>query len=57
MSTKETDERFMRRCIQIARNGLLKAKPNPSVGAVIVGPGGEIIGEGWHRKCFRWAAR
>ncbi|MDD6854284.1 MAG: bifunctional diaminohydroxyphosphoribosylaminopyrimidine deaminase/5-amino-6-(5-phosphoribosylamino)uracil reductase RibD [Prevotella sp.] len=47
MVTKETDERFMRRCIQIARNGLLKAKPNPSVGAVIVDAGGRIIGEGY----------
>lgn len=41
----------MRRCIQIARNGLQTAKPNPAVGAVIVVPtadgGQRIIGEGY----------
>ncbi len=37
----------MRRCLQIARCGLRRAKPNPSVGAVIVGPGGRILGEGY----------
>lgn len=43
----ETDEKYMRRCIQIARGGLLTAKPNPSVGAVIVAEDGRIIGEGF----------
>ncbi len=37
----------MRRCLQIARGGLLTAKPNPSVGAVIVAADGRIIGEGF----------
>ncbi len=37
----------MRRCLQIARCGLRRAKPNPSVGAVIVAPGGRILGEGY----------
>ena len=44
---KEKDEMYMRRCIQIARGGLLTAKPNPSVGAVIVAEDGRIIGEGF----------
>ena len=43
----------MRRALQLARNGLLDAHPNPMVGAVIVAPDGRIIGEGWHRKCGR----
>ena len=30
------DERYMRRCIQLAKNGRQNAKPNPMVGAVIV---------------------
>ncbi len=47
MTNLETDEKYMRRCIQIARGGLLTAKPNPSVGAVIVAAGGRIIGEGF----------
>ena len=37
----------MRRCLQIARGGRLTAKPNPSVGAVIVAADGRIIGEGF----------
>lgn len=43
------DERYMARCLQLARHGLLTAAPNPMVGAVIVHQG-RIIGEGWHRR-------
>lgn len=50
------DEKYMRRCIQLASNGWLEARPNPMVGAVIVcpsssGDGGRIIGEGYHVRC------
>ena len=45
------DERFMRRALQLARQGGGHTSPNPMVGAVIVGPDGTILGEGWHRKC------
>ena len=45
------DEKFMRRCIQLARNGQQNAKPNPMVGAVIVSGDGRIIGEGYHARC------
>lgn len=41
----------MRRALQLARQGAGHTSPNPMVGAVIVGPDGTIIGEGWHRKC------
>ena len=44
------DEKFMRRCIQLAKNGQQNAKPNPLVGAVIV-HNGRIIGEGYHVRC------
>ena len=44
------DEKFMRRCIQLAKNGRQNAKPNPMVGAVIVYDG-RIIGEGYHVRC------
>lgn len=37
----------MRRCLQLAANGLLTTKPNPMVGAVIVAADGHIIGEGF----------
>ena len=41
----------MRRCLQLAANGLLLARPNPMVGAVIVAEDGRIIGEGYHVRC------
>ena len=41
----------MRRALQLARQGAGHTSPNPMVGAVIVGPDGTIIGEGWHCKC------
>ena len=44
------DERYMRRALQLARNGLGDVSPNPMVGAVIVAPDGTVIGEGWHRR-------
>ena len=44
------DERYMRRCIQLARNGFHGARPNPMVGSVIV-YGDRIIGEGYHVRC------
>lgn len=40
----------MARCIQLARNGLCNAAPNPMVGAVIV-HNDTIIGEGYHARC------
>lgn len=43
-------EKYMRRALQLARNGEGFAHPNPMVGAVIVAPDGRIIGEGWHRR-------
>ena len=45
-----TDEIYMRRCIQLAKNGQKNAQPNPMVGAVIVHDG-KIIGEGYHVRC------
>ncbi len=46
-SPEETDIRYMRRCIQLAENGLQTTSPNPMVGAVVVYDG-KIIGEGYH---------
>ena len=45
------DEKYMQRCIQLAKNGQQNAKPNPMVGAVIVSADGRIIGEGYHVRC------
>lgn len=38
---------YMERCLQLARNGLGTAFPNPLVGCVIVHKK-EVIGEGFH---------
>lgn len=50
-SQQEIDEHFMRRCLQLAKNGRQNAKPNPMVGAVIVSEDGRILGEGYHVRC------
>lgn len=50
-ATQADDERWMRRCLQLARQGELTAAPNPMVGAVIVhgsGADARILGEGYH---------
>lgn len=44
------DEKYMMRCIQLAKNGIGNAAPNPMVGAVIVHHD-KIIGEGYHVRC------
>lgn len=42
-------EKYIKRCIELAKNGLGTTYPNPMVGSVIV-LNNTIIGEGWHRK-------
>lgn len=42
-------EKYIKRCIQLAKNGLGTTYPNPMVGSVIVLKD-VIIGEGWHKK-------
>lgn len=58
INQKTVDEIFMRRCLQLAANGIQGARPNPMVGAVIVAPLTPqssplptIIGEGYHVRC------
>ena len=43
-------ERYMQRCLQVARMADGNTSPNPMVGAVVVCDG-RIIGEGYHRRC------
>lgn len=40
---------YIKRCIELAQNGLGATYPNPMVGSVIV-HNEKIIGEGWHQK-------
>jgi diaminohydroxyphosphoribosylaminopyrimidine deaminase/5-amino-6-(5-phosphoribosylamino)uracil reductase len=42
-------EKYIKRCIELAKNGLGTTYPNPLVGSVIVYKD-KIIGEGWHKK-------
>lgn len=50
MNQEELDKMYMRRCLQLAKQGRALAKPNPMVGAVIVFQG-RILGEGYHVRC------
>ena len=43
------EEKYMVRCIELAKKGVGNVAPNPMVGAVVV-YNGRIIGEGYHRK-------
>ena len=60
-----TDNDYILRCIELAKNGMYYVAPNPMVGAVLV-QGDSIFAEGWHRKfgeghaeveCFRAAEK
>lgn len=42
-------EKYIKRCIELAKKGMGSTSPNPMVGCVIVYDD-KIIGEGWHRK-------
>lgn len=41
------DERWMDVALALARRGLGRTAPNPSVGSVIVDAGGRVVGRGW----------
>lgn len=43
------DEKYMRRCLELALKGLGQTSPNPMVGSVIVADD-KIIGEGFHTR-------
>lgn len=45
----DTDRRFMRRALVLARRGAGTTRPNPMVGAVIVRKG-RVLAEGYHRR-------
>ncbi len=48
-SKPDTDARFMRRALALARRARGDTRPNPMVGAVLV-LDGRILGEGWHHR-------
>lgn len=46
----KVEEKYMARCMELAKGGKGYTSPNPMVGAVIVHEG-RVIGEGFHRRC------
>ena len=44
----ELDLHWMRRALELARNGIGVTSPNPAVGCVLLDSAGQLIGEGWH---------
>jgi diaminohydroxyphosphoribosylaminopyrimidine deaminase/5-amino-6-(5-phosphoribosylamino)uracil reductase len=40
----------MQRALELAERGRGTTHPNPIVGAVVVTPGGTVVGEGWHEQ-------
>ena len=38
------------RAFELAERGRYTTSPNPRVGAVVIAPGGEVVGEGWHER-------
>ena len=44
----ETEAIHLRRALQVAQKSFGLASPNPNVGAVVVAPSGEVIGEGFY---------
>src|SRR5579864_4848230 len=48
MNFSTQDEQFMRQALDLARQGIALASPNPRVGAVVVDASGQIAGAGFH---------
>ena len=47
MTQDSSDAKFMQQVLELARQGIALASPNPCVGAVVV-VGGEVVGRGFH---------
>jgi diaminohydroxyphosphoribosylaminopyrimidine deaminase/5-amino-6-(5-phosphoribosylamino)uracil reductase len=48
ISDRQTDERFLRRALDLAHRSVGLVSPNPCVGAVIVSDGGFVVSEAFH---------
>ena len=60
MTQQETDIMYMRRCLQLAANGLGRVRPNPLVGCVVVSEvesgKWKVESEGYHQCYGEWHA-
>jgi diaminohydroxyphosphoribosylaminopyrimidine deaminase/5-amino-6-(5-phosphoribosylamino)uracil reductase len=50
VSASDRDVTAMRRAVVLSALGLGRTSPNPPVGCVIVGPDGDVVGEGFHER-------
>lgn len=48
LTSPQTDEQFLRRALELARQGIALTSPNPCVGAVLVDGNGNIVATGSH---------
>ena len=46
--SNDTDQHFLRQALDLARQGIGLASPNPHVGAVLVDESGKVVGTGFH---------
>ncbi len=44
------DATYMRRALRLARKAWGRCSPNPMVGALVVSPSGEVVGQGYHHQ-------
>ncbi len=44
-------EKYIKKCISLARKGEGNVSPNPLVGAIVLDKNGNLAGYGWHKKC------
>jgi diaminohydroxyphosphoribosylaminopyrimidine deaminase/5-amino-6-(5-phosphoribosylamino)uracil reductase len=50
VSQDATDERWMRRCLELAERAVGRTAPNPMVGCVVVDAAGRVLAEGFHER-------
>lgn len=46
----ELDEKYMRMCFELAKQGQGSVSPNPMVGCVVLDKNGNIVSKGYHKK-------
>ena len=47
-TASDSDQKYLRRAIELAQKSFGLASPNPNVGAVLTNANGEVLGEGFH---------
>ena len=47
---KNIDEKYMRMCMHLAKQGAGKVAPNPMVGCVVLDKFGNVVSKGYHKK-------